>query len=145
MNVLGTVIILQALVFGGFSAYLAKEKGRDAVGWFLLGACFSLIALIAIAATPKLDSATTSTGARRGSSHSSRRSTSMMITIECPSCHIEEDVERAQAKYGQTYKKFEASYDSKEEIMKLRCLNCDYKFVLPMVLDFGILVPRSDL
>jgi hypothetical protein len=55
MNALATLLIVQAIAFGGFSAYIAKEKGRDAVGWFLLGACFSLIALIAVAAVPKLE------------------------------------------------------------------------------------------
>lgn len=52
MNALTTIIILQALIFGGFSAWLAKQKNRDMLGWFILGALFSFIALIAIAAVP---------------------------------------------------------------------------------------------
>lgn len=52
MNGLTGLIILQALVFGGFCAWLAKQKNRDVVGWFILGALFSFIALIAIAASP---------------------------------------------------------------------------------------------
>lgn len=46
------LIFLQAIVFGGFSAWLAKQKNRDPLGWFLLGMLFSLIALIAVAAAP---------------------------------------------------------------------------------------------
>ncbi len=55
MNGLVVFWILQAIVFGGFCAWLAKQKDRDPVGWFMLGALFSLIALIAIAAVPKLE------------------------------------------------------------------------------------------
>lgn len=57
MNGLTGLIILQALVFGGFCSWLAKQKDRDAVGWFFLGLCFSLIALIAIAAVPNSSTA----------------------------------------------------------------------------------------
>ena len=53
MSGLLVFFLLQAVVFGGFCSWLAKEKDRDRVGWFMLGALFSLIALIAIAAVPK--------------------------------------------------------------------------------------------
>ena len=44
-------IIIWGIIFGGFCAFLAKQKNRDAVGWFFLGLLFSIIALIAIAAS----------------------------------------------------------------------------------------------
>ncbi len=36
------------VIFGAFCAYLANEKGRDGVGWFLLGLVFGVVALIAL-------------------------------------------------------------------------------------------------
>lgn len=49
-----TIIILQAIIFGGFSAWIAKQKNRDPLNWFLFGLFFSLIALIAIAVSSPL-------------------------------------------------------------------------------------------
>ena len=46
------VLLLVGLVNGGFCAYVATEKGRDGMGWFILGFLFPLISLIAIAGTP---------------------------------------------------------------------------------------------
>jgi hypothetical protein len=48
------LLLIQGLAFGGFSAYLAGQKNRDAFGWFLLGFIFSILALIAIAASSSL-------------------------------------------------------------------------------------------
>lgn len=48
------ILFLQGLAFGGFCAYLAGQKNRDGFGWFLLGFFFSILALIAIAASPNL-------------------------------------------------------------------------------------------
>ncbi len=45
-------IVFWGIVFGAFCAFLAKQKNRDTGAWFLLGLLFSLIALIAIAASP---------------------------------------------------------------------------------------------
>lgn len=47
--------ILSGIIFGGFSAYIAKEKKRDIYLWFFLGFLFSIIALIAVAAIPSKD------------------------------------------------------------------------------------------
>ena len=53
MKTLILLLVLQGVVFGGFCAWLAKQKNRDVGGWFFLGLLFSLVALIAIAvATP---------------------------------------------------------------------------------------------
>jgi len=49
------LIIIQAIVFGGFCSFIAKEKNRDTAGWFFLGLLFSLIALLALIAIPKLE------------------------------------------------------------------------------------------
>ena len=46
--------LLQAIVFGSFSAFVASEKNRNSMGWFLLGFFFSFIALIAVCGVPKL-------------------------------------------------------------------------------------------
>lgn len=45
--------VIWGIIFGAFCAYLAKQKNRDSGAWFALGFLFSLIALIAIAASPK--------------------------------------------------------------------------------------------
>lgn len=55
MDSTATLWFLQAIVLGGFSAFIAKEKNRDLVSWFFLGFLFSLIALIALIAIPKLE------------------------------------------------------------------------------------------
>ena len=51
------VIIGQALACAGFCSFVAKEKERDALAWFFLGLCFSLIALVAISglSAPKIE------------------------------------------------------------------------------------------
>lgn len=49
------IFLLQAFIFGGFCAFIAKEKNRDSAGWFFLGFLFSLIAVLALIAVPKLD------------------------------------------------------------------------------------------
>lgn len=50
---LGLIIILHAVIFGGFSAFVAKEKGREAASWGVLGAVFGIVALIAIVGVPR--------------------------------------------------------------------------------------------
>jgi hypothetical protein len=50
-------ILVNSVIFGGFCAYLAGEKGRSSLNWFLLGALFSFIALIALVAIPKIETA----------------------------------------------------------------------------------------
>lgn len=49
----GIVLIILGLVFGAFCAYLADEKGRSAVAWFMLGLLFGIIALLVLMALPK--------------------------------------------------------------------------------------------
>lgn len=46
------VIILQGISFGSFCAFIAGQKNRDKVNWFILGFLFSFIALIALMAVP---------------------------------------------------------------------------------------------
>jgi hypothetical protein len=43
------------LVVAGFTAAIANAKGRSGFGWFCLGFLFSVLALIAVAAMPRLD------------------------------------------------------------------------------------------
>ena len=49
------IYIISGLITGGFSSFIAKEKNRDQFGWFALGFIFSIIALIALIAVPKLE------------------------------------------------------------------------------------------
>lgn len=48
------IVIIQGIVFGSFSAFIAQTKNRSAGGWFVLGFLFSIIAMIALIAVPKL-------------------------------------------------------------------------------------------
>jgi RNA polymerase subunit RPABC4/transcription elongation factor Spt4 len=68
-----------------------------------------------------------------------------LITIECPNCHVTEEVNRSDAKTDVAYTKFGAHYNSFFGDLKLRCLACDRKFSLPMVLENGVLVPKRRL
>jgi hypothetical protein len=52
MSTLVVIILLQAVIFGSFAAFVAKEKKRDVLSWFFLGFFFSLIALLALMAVP---------------------------------------------------------------------------------------------
>ena len=45
-------VVVQGLVFGGFCAYLAEQKGKDAGIWFLLGLVFGIIGLLALIGSP---------------------------------------------------------------------------------------------
>ncbi len=51
------VFLLQGVVFGCFSAFVASQKNRRRLTWFTLGFFFSLIALITLVAVPKKDEA----------------------------------------------------------------------------------------
>lgn len=49
------LLVVNAIVIGGFCAYVAGEKNRSGLNWFILGALFSFLALIALIAIPKLE------------------------------------------------------------------------------------------
>jgi hypothetical protein len=49
------LLVIQAITFGFFCSYIAKEKGRDPGNWFLLGLCFSILAVLALIAVPKVE------------------------------------------------------------------------------------------
>ena len=55
MEIIWIIIFVQAIVFGSFSSFIAKEKKRDPINWFLLGFLFSLLAILALLAIPSLD------------------------------------------------------------------------------------------
>lgn len=49
-----TLYLLWGLTWGGFCAWLADEKGRSFLAWFMLGFFFSLVALLALGFAPIL-------------------------------------------------------------------------------------------
>lgn len=53
--VLAWMLFAQAVVAGGFSGWLASEKGRSEIGWMILGGIFGLFALVALAGAPALE------------------------------------------------------------------------------------------
>ena len=54
-GILVAVLVYNSLVSAAFSAFVASEKGRDGVGWFMLGLLFGFLALLAIVGLPKID------------------------------------------------------------------------------------------
>ena len=52
-----TVLIIQGIIFGGFCAFIASQKNRDSGSWFFLGFFFSILAVLALIAIPKENSA----------------------------------------------------------------------------------------
>lgn len=46
------VAVAFALIFGLFTGFVGSEKNRDKTGWFILGAIFDPIALLAVAGLP---------------------------------------------------------------------------------------------
>jgi hypothetical protein len=59
MGLIFFCIFLQAIIFGIFSAYIAKEKNRNKFSWFVLGFFFSILAVLALIAVPSLKNSTT--------------------------------------------------------------------------------------
>lgn len=49
--ILATIVIFW-LAIGSLCAYVASQKGRSALNWFLLGILFDILALVALAALP---------------------------------------------------------------------------------------------
>ena len=50
MAFLTALILVQALIVGWFSAYIAGQKTRSRTNWFILGFLFSFLALLAVGA-----------------------------------------------------------------------------------------------
>jgi len=48
------IYVVVGLVIGAFSAFIAGEKNRDTLYWFLLGLLFNIIALLALMAVPSV-------------------------------------------------------------------------------------------
>lgn len=46
------IYVVVGLVIGAFSAFIAGEKNRNSLHWFLLGLLFNIIALLALMAVP---------------------------------------------------------------------------------------------
>ena len=56
MEFLLLIFIVQGVIFGFFCGYIAEEKGRSYSNWFALGFCFSILAVFALIAVPKVES-----------------------------------------------------------------------------------------
>jgi hypothetical protein len=82
------IILLQGLIFGFFSSFIAREKGRHSGGWFFLGFFFSFIALLTLVAIPKQE-----IGSIRA-----ENKTSPTIAI-CPFCREEVNPEAVICKH----------------------------------------------
>ncbi|MEH6550070.1 MAG: hypothetical protein V7744_08810 [Pseudomonadales bacterium] len=48
------LLLTQGVIFGFFCGFVAQEKNRSYRNWFILGFCFSFIALIALCGVPSL-------------------------------------------------------------------------------------------
>lgn len=72
------IILLQALIFGYFASFLAREKGRDATNWFFLGFLFSFLAIFILIAVPKKQ--------HHRSNNTLSESASFELLKKCPDC-----------------------------------------------------------
>lgn len=59
MEFIFVMFFLQGIVFGFFCSYIAGEKNRGRGEWFVLGFLFSILAVFALIAVPKLENAQT--------------------------------------------------------------------------------------
>lgn len=50
------LLLVQAIVFGAFCAFVAGQKNRGRGNWFILGFLFSFLSLLALIAVPKNES-----------------------------------------------------------------------------------------
>lgn len=55
MEIIFIGLLIQALVFGFFCSYIAGEKNRSKSNWFVLGFLFSILAVLALMAIPKIE------------------------------------------------------------------------------------------
>jgi hypothetical protein len=49
------ILLIQGIIFGLFSAYIANEKNRNGTAWFFLGFFFSILSIFALIAIPRKD------------------------------------------------------------------------------------------
>jgi len=54
MDIMLVLYAIHCAVVGGFAAFVAGEKNRDQVGWFILGFLFSFVALLSLIGVPSL-------------------------------------------------------------------------------------------
>lgn len=69
-------LLIQAIIFGSFSSYIAREKNRDPVSWFLLGLLFNFLTILALIAVPKNSNSKVDTNELDIS----------LLTKKCPDC-----------------------------------------------------------
>ena len=50
------IYLLTSVVFASFTLFVAKEKNRNQLDWFLLGLLFHIVAMLALIALPVLPS-----------------------------------------------------------------------------------------
>jgi len=50
-----TLLIIQGIIIGSFSGFVAREKGRNRLAWFFNGFLFSIVGLIAICGVPSVN------------------------------------------------------------------------------------------
>ena len=55
MDTIWIILILQSIIFGFFSSFIAREKNREPISWFILGFLFSIITILALVAIPKVE------------------------------------------------------------------------------------------
>ena len=48
-------LVVWVLIWGGLTAWLASEKGRDPLVWFILGGLFALLAIIVVGLSPNVE------------------------------------------------------------------------------------------
>jgi hypothetical protein len=58
VGLLLSVVVVDALIVGPLTAWLADERGRDPAPWFFLGALFGPIALLSVGFGPRKVGAT---------------------------------------------------------------------------------------
>jgi MFS family permease len=52
LSALFVALLLQVVLFGTLCGWLAEQKGRDGLYWFILGAAFGLLSLLVLGFSP---------------------------------------------------------------------------------------------